>query len=134
MPDEPKKIIVDDDWKAEAKQEKERLASEETPGPHGPMPEPTFPELINIIVMQAMAALGALTGPDGRAMPPQPEVAKHFIDMLQVLDEKTKGNLTEEEKKLLDQVLYETRMAFVQLVGGGAPAPGATPTPPDENA
>jgi len=126
MPDEEKKIIVDDDWKAEAKREKEQLAEETVPP--GAMPTPNFAELLNIIVVQAMAALGLLGGPRGERMPPNIEVAKHFIDLLQLLEDKTKNNLTPEEKNLLDQVLYETRMSFVQVAGAGGAA--GAPTPP----
>jgi hypothetical protein len=127
MPDEEKKIIVDDDWKAEAKREKERAAQEAVRTE--PLPSPAFGELVNIIVMQAMAGLGLLRGPGGESLPPNLEVAKHFIDLLQLLDDKTKGNLTPDEKRLLDQVLYETRMTFVQMAGGGVPgaAPGRPP-------
>jgi len=133
MPEEPeKKIIVDDDWKAEAKADKERLA-EETAKPEG-LPAPTFAELLNIIAMQAMAGLGLLPGPEGQRMPPNIEVAKHFIDMLQVVEEKTKGNLTNEEKATLDQMLYEIRMSFVQIAGGPGPGPGAGPQQPPQPA
>ncbi len=127
MPDEEKKIIVDDDWKAEAQREKERLA-EETAQPEM-LPSAGFSELINILAMQAMAGLGLLPGPDGQRMPQNLAAAKHFIDMLQVLDDKTKGNLTDEERKLLDQILYEVRMSFVQLSGGAAGT--ATGQPPE---
>jgi hypothetical protein len=126
-----KKIIIDDDWKAEAKAEKERL-KDETATPQE-LPDPSFAELINIVVMQAMAGMGLLAGPDGQRMPPNLPMAKHFIDMLQVLEDKTKGNLTDDEKKLLDQVLYETRMSFVELAGGGG-APGATGDSPPPSA
>jgi hypothetical protein len=129
MSDEEKKIIVDDDWKAEAQREKERLA-EETAAPDA-LPEPSFAELVNLIVVQALAGLGLVPGPGGERIPPNVEYAKHFIDMLQVLEDKTKGNLTDEEKKLLDQVLYETRMSFVQVVGGGTKPPGPPPSPPE---
>jgi len=128
MPDEGKKIIVDDDWKAEAKREKERLTQEVKRSE--PLPGPSFAELVNIVVMQAMAGLGLLGGPGGERMPPDLEIAKHFIDMLQLLEDKTKNNLTPEEKRLLDQVMYETRMTFVQMAGGAAPAaPAAKPAP-----
>ncbi len=120
MPDEEKKIIVDSDWKAEAKREKERAAAEaehtET------LPPPSLAELVNLITMQAMAGMGLLAGPGGERIPPHLEVAKHFIDLLQVLEDKTKGNLTPDEQKLLDQVLYEMRMTFVQVAGGGGAA------------
>ena len=43
--------------------------------------------------------------------------AKQMIDLLTVLEEKTRGNLTEDEAQLLQQVLYDLRMRFVQLAG-----------------
>lgn len=128
MPDEPKKIIVDDDWKAEARKEKERLAEETVEA--GPLPAASFAELVNLLVMQAMAGMGLLPGPAGERFAPNLEVAKHFIDMLQVLDDKTKSNLTPEEKGLLDQVLYEMRMSFVQVAGGGSATGPASAVPP----
>lgn len=129
MADEEKKIIVDDDWKAEAAREKEKLSQEAQSGGRN-IPDPSFAELINILVMQAMAALGLLTGPGGERMPPDTGAAKHFIDMLQLLEDKTKGNLTDEEKRLLDQTLYEARMAFVQVSQGGGAPPTPGPQPP----
>jgi hypothetical protein len=124
MAEEEKKIIVDDDWKAEAKQEKERLAEEA--GKQEALPDPTFAELINMIAMQAMVGLGGMSGPGGERIPPSHEIAKHYVDMLQVLEDKTKNNLTDDEKKLLDQVLYEIRMRYVQSASGGA-VPPVTP-------
>lgn len=130
MADDEKKIIVDDDWKAEAKAEKERLAGETEAPADEAMPEASFIELVNLLVMQALAGLGLMAGADGQRIPPNMAAAKHSIDMLQMLEDKTKGNLTDEEGKLLDQVLYEMRMRFVQMAGGGG-APGAAPgTPP----
>ncbi len=124
MADEEKKIIVDDDWKAEAKQEKERLAQETTE--REAIPDPSFAELINMIAMQAMVGFGGMAGPGGERVPANMEIAKHFVDMLQVLEDKTKGNLTDDEKKLLDQVIYEIRMRYIQSSSGGA----APPAPP----
>jgi hypothetical protein len=43
------------------------------------------------------------------------EMAKHHIDTLAMLEEKTKGNVSTEEKQALDQALYETRMQYVQI-------------------
>ena len=118
MPDAPgekPKIQIDSDWKEEAKREKERLAEEVEEGERGgPLPDPTFPELINMILMQAMIGLGGMQTPDGRVIPPDLEVAKHHIDLLSLLGEKTKGNLTDDEKRLLETVLYELLMAYVE--------------------
>ncbi|RMF85375.1 MAG: DUF1844 domain-containing protein [Planctomycetota bacterium] len=128
MAEEEKKIIVDDDWKAEAAREKERLEQETSAEGESLKGDPAFIELVNLIVMQAMAGLGMLAGPDGQRIPPNIEVAKHFIDMLQMLEDKTKGNLSEDEHKLLDQVMYEMRMRYVQAASGGG-AGGAPPPP-----
>ncbi len=114
------KIIVDDDWKAEAEREKERLA-ETSSQPRGALPNASFAELVNLLAVQALAGLGMLAGPGGERMPPQIEVAKHFIDMLQMLEDKTRGNTSPEEKRLLDQVLYEVRTQYVSMASGGMP-------------
>jgi hypothetical protein len=128
MADEERKIFVDDDWKASAKQEKERMAEEAESARQQSeqLPDPTFAELVNLVVTPALAGLGLMQGPNGQPMPPNPDLAKHFIDVLQMLDEKTKGNLDEQEKQLLDQVLYELRMRYVEMTtgGGGGPAQG----------
>lgn len=130
MAEEPKKIIVDDDWKAEARREKERLAAQEQKGRGEPAASAGFEGLIHLIVMQALGGLGLLATPSGERFPADLAAAKHFIDLLQVLDEKTRNNLTPEEKRLLDQSLYEMRMYFVQVAAamGGAPPP-ASPSP-----
>lgn len=128
MADEPKKIIVDDDWKAQAQREKEQLAQQEQSA-HPGMPAPSFPELLNLLVMQALGGLGLLATPTGERIPPNLEVAKFFIEMIQMLEAKTRGNLDAEEKQLLDDVLYDLRMRFVQLAGaavGRGPAPQGT--------
>ena len=43
------------------------------------------------------------------------DMAKHNVDLLAVLDDKTKGNLSPEEQQLLDTALYETRMRYVSV-------------------
>jgi hypothetical protein len=131
MSEDTPKIHVDSDWKAEAQREKERLAKEaEKQRQHTPVPDPSFAELINMIAMQAVIGLGGFQSPDGQRIPPDPDLAKHHIDMLDVLSKKTAGNLTPEEKQALDRVLYELRMRFVEMVSrpGQAP-PGAGPRP-----
>ncbi len=131
--DEKPKIIIDSDWKEEARREKERLASEAesaAPGAAGAgpagLPEADFAGLINVLAMQALVSLGGMRGPGGQALPPNPEIAKYHIDLLEVLAEKTKDSMTPDEKRTLDLTLYELRMRFVQVVGaasglGGAP-------------
>ena len=124
------KLHIDSDWKAEAAKEKERLAAQEktqSQKPAGDSPTaPAFIELLNLLAMQAVIALGGYQSPGGERVPANPAAAKHHIDLLEILEKKTAGNLSEEEKRALDSVLYELRMQYVQTVSaprGGVPKP-----------
>ena len=121
-------LHIDSDWKTEAAQEKERLAGQErTSRPTaGAEPAANFIELVNLMAMQAAIGLGGYQGPGGERIPPNPIVAKHHIDLLEVLEKKTVGNLSEEEKRILDGVLYELRLQYVQSVS--APRGGTAKT------
>ncbi len=120
---EEKKIIVDEDWKAQAQKEKEILKkeeelehkTEEKEQERPPMPEADFPGLISMITTQAYYALGVIGTEQDKEHPPDLAVAKYNIDMLGIIEEKTKGNLTEDEAKLLESTLHQLRMIFVQL-------------------
>jgi hypothetical protein len=58
---------------------------------------------------------------DGKATPPNLPMAKHAIDLLTVLEEKTKGNLTGEEEQILESLLFDLRLRYVEaLKTGGA--------------
>ncbi len=119
------KLHIDSDWKTEAAQEKERLASQEKMergrgDAASPTADANFFELVNMLAMQAAISLGGMQGAAGEQIPPNPAAAKHCIDLLDVLKHKTEGNLTDEEKGALDAVLYELRGQYVQLV---APPP-----------
>ncbi|MCK4913446.1 MAG: DUF1844 domain-containing protein [Planctomycetes bacterium] len=123
---EEKKIIVDDDWKQQAQKDKEKLAAAEKAeekkdsekSGRGPLPKGTFAALVSMLVTQALFALGALEV-EGKKKEPDLEMAKYHIDMLETLQEKTKGNLSKEEEKVLENTLGQIRMAYVQLAGKG---------------
>ena len=85
-----------------------------TPGRERQMPEASFSTLVNSLVTQVLLYLGDLTP---RGVEPQVnlDMAKFNVDLLGVLEEKTKNNLTGDEQKLLDNALYETRMRFVSV-------------------
>ena len=130
-PEEPK-IIVDEDWKSQVENEKEALrqqeaaTSESEPAhsdSHG-IPEASFQVLLATLATQAMAMLGLLGDVDGSGAPQTNlPMARHLIDMIAVLDEKTKGNLTSEESTALNENLHQLRMAFLavsQNQGGSA--------------
>jgi len=126
-PDDTPRIQVDDDWKVEAAREKQKVTEEtQDVGTEGPLPPAAFAEIANMIVMQALVSLGGMATPEGQKIPPDLHAAKHHIDLLGVLAEKTKGNLSGEEAKFLETAHYELQMRFVQAVGpapqGEAPA------------
>ena len=119
-----KKIIVDEDWKAEAQREKEILAAQEeaekkkTPEEkqaRGPLPQGNFAALISMLTTQALFALGLLQVKGQEKREPDLELAKYNIDMLEILEEKTKGNLTKEEETVLANTLNELRMGYVKV-------------------
>jgi hypothetical protein len=65
--------------------------------------------------------LGDVPDPaSGHPSPPNLAAASQMIDILALLEEKTRGNLTAEERQLLDQVLYELRLRFVEVRTAGA--------------
>jgi Domain of unknown function (DUF1844) len=141
MADESKPTIhVDIDWKKQAQEEKKRLAEQAaakaaapvtspSAAPAGPgatapgkgggarampgeNPPATFATLVQSILTQILFYLGDLA-PRGSQPQINLDAAKHNIDLLTLLEEKTVNNLTEEEKRLLDAALYETRMRYV---------------------
>jgi hypothetical protein len=61
----------------------------------------------------ALIALGKMPTPDGESHPIDLETARHLIDVLGMLEAKTKGNLDEAEQKLLASLIYDLRVAFV---------------------
>lgn len=118
------KIFVDSDWKEQARREKEELDRQAREAEAQEPPEASIIEVIQILVMQASIGLGGFQDPQtGQQPPPNLPLAKHYIDLLAILGDKSKGNLTDEEQKILDGTLHELRMAFVQV----ASALGAMP-------
>jgi len=127
MADEEKKIIIDEDWKEQAQKEKEVLAAKEQEekkkhedeepeaGPGGPMPEGNFAALVSMLTTQALFALGLIRVRGEEERTPDLEMARYNIDMLQILSEKTKGNLTPEEEQMLKGTLGDLRMGFVSV-------------------
>jgi hypothetical protein len=61
----------------------------------------------------ALIALGKMPAPDGQPHPLDLETAKHLIDVLAMLETKTKGNLDEAEARLLASLVYDLRVAYV---------------------
>jgi len=104
---------VDEEWKRQARAEKETLSQEDGQPSRAPA-EPSFLLIVSSFVAQALIALGEMESPvDGRRMRDL-EAAKFTIDLLQVLEDKTQGNLADEEAQALGDALYDLRMRYVQ--------------------
>jgi len=97
--------------------------------PQGGPLEMSFERVIESFYMSALIQMGAIRQDNE---PPRVDIigARQTIDSLAVLQEKTKGNLTDREKTLLQNVLFELRMAFIEItnaVATSATKPGAVP-------
>lgn len=130
-------LHIDDDWKAEAQREKERLAERRAaeaatptavPDPAGNPMEPGqrarlrpgqalpagFEDLVNTLTSRALMSMGAMPDPSGRAFVSL-ESARQQIDLLDVLEQKTAGNLDADEKSNLAATLHELRTAYLDV-------------------
>jgi hypothetical protein len=100
------------------------------------IPEMTFDRVIQSLYMQALIQLGGAAAPGQQ---PQVDIlgARQTIDMLAILVEKTKGNLTPAETTLTETALFELHMGFLEVTqalarqaGQRAPTPGTPPAGP----
>lgn len=76
------------------------------------IPPARFDILIQLLSSQAILALGLIPDPQGKTEVRLP-LARHFIDLLAVLESKTKGNLDGSEAKMLERSLHELRVLFL---------------------
>lgn len=131
------KLHVDSDWKAEAQKEKERLTKKEQAkakpaekaggpptakredggraGGGQELPEASFRSLVGMLASQAIMGLGAMADPQTNRVVIDLEGSRFAIDLLDILEQKTKGNLNDEEATELREILAELRSRFVQI-------------------
>ena len=132
-------LHIDSDWKKQAQEEKRRLAEEErkktaatppaapaaapaggAPGraPRGrgqrELPPAGIPTLVSQLLTQTLMYLGEVAAMGGEPIL-NFDMARHQVDTLAVLDAKTRGNLTEDEQKVLDTALYEAQTRFISV-------------------
>lgn len=129
---EKPKLIIDEDWKSQVQAEKEALHRQQpqrpaaAPGEQKPsaeerpdydLPPATLPVLCTTLATQALMALGQVADPAAGQPIVRLDEARHFIDLLEMLQQKTSGNRTPEESNLLENLLHELRMAYVGVSG-----------------
>jgi hypothetical protein len=125
-PGQSPKLHIDSDWKAQAQAEKERLSQREAERAHDrearsprggegeEFPPADFRSLAGMIASQALGGLGAYADEQGRVIVDLAG-SRFAIDLLAVLEEKTKGNLTPEEANEISSMLTQLRARFMQL-------------------
>lgn len=129
MTDE-KKLIVDEDWKSQVAAEKQQAQqgpSAATAGAAGPqvageppepadfqMPPASLELLLTTLGTEALMAMGQLPHPGTGEMHVHHNQATYLIDTIDVLREKTKGNLTPDEQQLIESLLHQLRLVFLQ--------------------
>jgi hypothetical protein len=83
----------------------------------GPLPEVNFQSLIFSLSSSALFHLGEIADPQTGQKQKDLPLAKHSIDTIALLKEKTKGNLEDEEQKFLDNILTDLRWRYVKATG-----------------
>ena len=117
-----KKLYVDEDWKSQVEAEKAAADGEEQKAepagekrPPEPLPPPTLTFLASTLYLQGAIAMGLLPSPISDKPELELDKARHAIDMLAMLQQKTEGNRTPEESDELEAMLHQLRMAFVSM-------------------
>jgi len=137
---------VDESWKERVEQEKQappQPASgpagpapgpgpqppgpQAAPQPHAPrggveeegLPEARFDLFVSGLAMDALIALGDVPHPVTKKQAANLEHARYLIDVLGILEEKTRNNLTVDEARLMKDALYQLRMRYMAKAGGG---------------
>ena len=97
-------------------EKREESPREEKPEQDASLPEITFPSLLLSLSTSALIQLGEIQDPVSKQTVKTLPLAKQTIDIIGMLKEKTKGNLTSDEEKLLEHMLYDLKLRYVKAV------------------
>lgn len=134
-PSDKPKIIVDEDWKSQVEREKKEADAASTDAAPasdsaapvaktdepvtdqaiGQLPPVSFEIHVSSIATQVLVALGQLDDPVEGKPRVNLDFAKFQIDMLAMLEEKTKGNLSGDEANMLEEAVHQLRMMYVAV-------------------
>jgi len=126
--EQKKGFVVKDKRFSAAKEEKEEsqikeegkideAPKEDVSAPEGPLAEIDFTNFILSLSTSALIQLGEVQDPFTQKSTKNLPLAKQTIDLIGMLKEKTKGNLSPEEEKVIEYVLYDLRMRYVKAAG-----------------
>ena len=131
--DEQTKKRVDESWKEQAEREKRTAPpAAAAPGPAAVptgrvepepeeeegVPQARFDLFVSGLAVETLIALGDMAHPATRKQAVNLPQAKYLIDLMGILEEKTKGNLSVDEEKLVKDTLYQLRMRYLSKSGG----------------
>lgn len=113
------KLIIDSDWKSQAEAERQKLSDQAQQkaqeASERELPPADILGIVQILATQALLYMGAFPDPQtGKAMVAM-DLAKFHVDLLSTLEEKTQGNLTEEEAETVKQTAHELRLQYVEV-------------------
>jgi len=117
-PSSSERVRADESWKEKAQREKEKLAqAEKERGEEPPrdLPPASFLSVVEDFAVRAMLALGQIRDPGTGQVYIDIEGAKYMVDLLEVLEKKTKGNLEANEEAALKEVLHNLRLTWVRV-------------------
>ena len=94
---------------------KAEAVAKRTDKPNAELPRVDFSTFVVSLSTSALYSMGLAANPEtGRVEPPNWEMARQTIDTLELLQEKTRGNLDTEEYKLLESLLYDLHLRFIE--------------------
>ncbi len=123
MTDQPE-LHIDEDWKSKVKAEDaaldQKLGSKKEASPTPSPSEPQFPPadfqgLLLMLSTQVMMGLGMLPPSENAKPSINLPMAKYFIDLIAVLSDSTKNNLSADDRQILDQTLSQLRIGYVEV-------------------
>ena len=106
--------IKDEPEKTEARKDEGKDKVKEEKKDSAPLPEINFSSFLLSLSSSTLLHLGEIADPQSGEKKKDLALAKQSIDIINLLKDKTKGNLTQEEEKLLEHLLYDLRMRFVK--------------------
>lgn len=117
----PQAPASDEAWKEQVRQENAALDRAQG-GSEQPALPANFNSLVEMFSMQAMVALGLIPHPASNKPDRQLPLARHFIDLLGVIEQKSAGNLSGQEQALLGSTLHYLRMSYIDISRSAAPS------------
>ncbi len=105
---------LDQEVRQEVKEQYEEVAAKEEEKSSCPLPKVDIGTFVLSISSSVLVHLGEVPDPESGRVSENLDMAKHTIDILIMLEEKTRGNLTRDEERLIKDVLFELRLKYVQ--------------------